>query len=478
MKISEIRLQNFRCFDRFNLELGESFTVVIGKNGSGKSNLLAALTKGLSFMFARDYRYEGMTLPGDSFIKKASFNLFDARRDAHSGEFNYPVSIQMNASIHGQPMQWEMYIGSQNGKVKSSLYKHAFQSMVETYNDRKSKMPVLAFFGDSYPHRTKSISTYARKIIGARDIIPRNFAFYDWDSNANCSDIWQKRYINVYRRINDFKIGIQPLQKDIQRIKDNLAPENSVADPDANQLRELESREKLLGEVLKLQSELAFVDRHLISFTKDTGQLLPADPEFTLSELVVNSPEGLPAKLDFLFANLTSSYYESLPMGYKRILSIVFEIAYRHYILNGDSEPEGIVIIDEIELHLHPSLANSIVDRLRNTFPGVQFIVTTHSPQIITSLKKEEGMKLVSLKATKSGIESVDEGNYYGADYETTLTELMGAKLRSSIIGNMLDSYRTFKRLNMPEEAEEIRKQIIGYTGPGNRYVEAELAKP
>jgi len=95
MKISKIRLENFRCFGRFDLELGESFTVVIGKNGSGKSNLLAALVKGLSFMFARDYRFEGMKLPGDTFIKKASFNLFDAHRDSGSGEFNYPVRIIM-----------------------------------------------------------------------------------------------------------------------------------------------------------------------------------------------------------------------------------------------------------------------------------------------------------------------------------------------------------------------------------------------
>ena len=80
--------------------------------------------------------------------------------------------------------------------------------------------------------------------------------------------------------------------------------------------------------------------------------------------------------------------------GEKNLLVMVADIARRLAIANPDPtknalEGEGIILIDEIELHLHPQWQRDIIPRLTSTFPNCQFIVTTHSPQVLSNVKKE-----------------------------------------------------------------------------------------
>lgn len=75
------------------------------------------------------------------------------------------------------------------------------------------------------------------------------------------------------------------------------------------------------------------------------------------------------------------------------LLQIVCETARRLTIANEDSEDAltgpGIVMIDELELHLHPNWQRSIIKSLSATFPNVQFIFTTHSPLILSGVRRE-----------------------------------------------------------------------------------------
>ncbi len=84
----------------------------------------------------------------------------------------------------------------------------------------------------------------------------------------------------------------------------------------------------------------------------------------------------------------------SLSDGVRTTLSLVMEIAFRCYLLNpylgidAAKLTEGVVLIDEIDLHLHPTWQKKIVADLRRAFPNIQFIVTTHAPLVIGSLKE------------------------------------------------------------------------------------------
>ena len=89
---------------------------------------------------------------------------------------------------------------------------------------------------------------------------------------------------------------------------------------------------------------------------------------------------------DFLPFNLLSD-------GIRCTLAMVMEIAFRCYLLNphrGENAPamtKGVVLIDEIDLHLHPSWQLHILNDLRAAFPKIQFIVTTHAPLVISQIK-------------------------------------------------------------------------------------------
>ncbi|SET09614.1 AAA family ATPase [[Clostridium] polysaccharolyticum] len=89
---------------------------------------------------------------------------------------------------------------------------------------------------------------------------------------------------------------------------------------------------------------------------------------------------------------------EQLSGGYKAVLAVVSDIAKRLAMANPTSinplEDEAVILIDELDLHLHPKWQKTIVADLKRTFPNCQFIVSTHSPFIIQSLKQSELLDL------------------------------------------------------------------------------------
>lgn len=88
--------------------------------------------------------------------------------------------------------------------------------------------------------------------------------------------------------------------------------------------------------------------------------------------------------------------HSNMSDGLKAMLNLVSELAFRCVILNGflgaDSvvQSKGVVLIDELDMHLHPTWQKRVVGDLKKAFPNIQFIVTTHSPFIVQSLSKEE----------------------------------------------------------------------------------------
>lgn len=128
---------------------------------------------------------------------------------------------------------------------------------------------------------------------------------------------------------------------------------------------------------------------------------------------------------DQLMAMRSTSQHEILPFNYlsdgqRNIIGIVADIAYRCVLLNPYLEIDaaikssGIVLIDELDLHLHPKWQRTIVSKLKETFPNIQFITTTHSPFIIQSLKNNELIDLEGKEMTddyeKIGLEEIVEG--------------------------------------------------------------------
>ena len=107
--------------------------------------------------------------------------------------------------------------------------------------------------------------------------------------------------------------------------------------------------------------------------------------------------------------------------GYKGVISLVADIAYRMATLNPQlgmdilEKVDGVVLIDEVDLHLHPAWQQKVLNNLTDIFPNVQFIVTTHAPSVINSVKKE------NIRMLSDGEVVETDNQVYGKDINSVL---------------------------------------------------------
>ena len=142
---------------------------------------------------------------------------------------------------------------------------------------------------------------------------------------------------------------------------------------------------------------------------------------------------GSPPEL-IIYEKSTGRAYKvsQLSDGYRAMLALVMDLARRMAQARGDARPTGesllnspaIVLIDEVELHLHPSWQQTVLTTLMEIFTNTQFIVTTHSPQVLTSIPSRHIRILDGGKA-----HTVDEQTQ-GAEASRLLKHIFGVELR------------------------------------------------
>jgi len=143
--------------------------------------------------------------------------------------------------------------------------------------------------------------------------------------------------------------------------------------------------------------------------------------------------------------------------GLKILVFMVSDIAHRLAIANPATAPlqgRGIVLIDEIELHLHPRWQREVLPSLRETFPYIQFIVTTHSPQVLSTIRRE------NIYGISEGKLQRPSGDSFGRDSGSILEEIMSDK--KSPIAEMAGQYFRLIERNKHDctEAAELREEI------------------
>ena len=150
--------------------------------------------------------------------------------------------------------------------------------------------------------------------------------------------------------------------------------------------------------------------------------------------------------------------------GEKCLLALAGDLARRLAIANPNPscnplEGSGVVLIDEIELHLHPKWQRAIIPNLAKTFPNCQFIITTHSPQVISDLKWVH-----LLISTSEGI-VMKRVPSYGKDSNRILETLMGTPERRQEIKESL--YELFRFIDKGEldNARRLRQELARRMG-------------
>jgi predicted ATP-binding protein involved in virulence len=165
---------------------------------------------------------------------------------------------------------------------------------------------------------------------------------------------------------------------------------------------------------------------------------------------------------------------DRLSDGEKCLLAMVGDLARRLAIANPNLDNplggRGVVLIDEIELHLHPQWQREIVPKLTGTFPNCQFIITTHSPQVISHLKPES---IYILESTSEGIIVKRPQSSFGRNSDRILEDLMATPARpQEIKENLLELFQLIEKGDL-KKAKEMRQNIVDKIGAD----EPELVK-
>ena len=449
MYLKKLHISNFRCFRDYTIEFAPGVTVLFGKNGSGKSTLIHAIHKALSFAFKNDKVEEDeLTLSsGFSSLRPNQYRRKeDIVRDEKSG-FPLPdICIHAEADFLETTLDWDMYALTSTFALQPSKYKTAYKLLMSRIKETGT-FPVFAYFSDSFPHISTKASTLTKTQLSLR-----NLGYLGWDDETAYSDLWITRLTKIWTMWDRAKMNVRHEEAALANC-DNFKASGIInekeycEDVDLHRTR-LENAQKDFN---KYNPEISSIRECLVNFSKKLPGIDVVDFFVSVYEedgLCLETKDG------------QNPTFEKLPAGYKRIFYMALDIAYRSYILNGTTDSEGIVVIDEIDLHLHPALEQVILQCFQETFPNIQFVVSTHSPLVLTGVETE-GKPNVILHMASGDTKPEVTHDIYGIDYNTGIEDVMGVESKNVELDYMVNLCAYMKKRNKIAQAENIMKRIL-----------------
>lgn len=427
MYLKKLHISNFRCFRDYTIEFAPGVTVLFGKNGSGKSTLLHAIHKALSFAFKNDKVEEDeLTLSsGFSSLRPNQYRKKeDIVRDEKSG-FPLPdICIHAEADFLETTLDWDMYALTSTFALQPSKYKTAYKLLMSRIKETGT-FPVFAYFSDSFPHISTKASTLTKTQLSLR-----NLGYLGWDDETAYSDLWITRLTKIWTMWDRAKMNVRHEEAALANC-DNFKASGIInekeycEDVDLHRTR-LANAQKDFN---KYNPEISSIRECLVNFSKKLPGIDVLDFFVSVYEedgLCLETKDG------------QNPTFEKLPAGYKRIFYMALDIAYRSYILNGTTDSEGIVVIDEIDLHLHPALEQVILQCFQETFPNIQFVVSTHSPLVLTDIDTVTEKNKV-MRMTPACDAPEEWRNIHGIDYNQMLEENMDVSKRKPEIQELFN---------------------------------------
>ena len=449
MYLKKLHISNFRCFRDYTIEFAPGVTVLFGKNGSGKSTLIHAIHKALSFAFKNDKVEEGEltlssgfpTLRPNQYRKKE-----DIVRDEKSGLSLPYICIHAEADFLETTLDWDMYALTSTFALQPSKYKTAYKLLMSRIKETGT-FPVFAYFSDSFPHISTKASTLSKTQLSLR-----NLGYLGWDDETAYSDLWITRLTKIWTIWNRAKMNVMQEESALAN-SEKLKASGGINENEYREDVDLHRArlENALKDFNKYNPEISSIRECLVNFSKKLPGIDVQNVFVSVYEedgLCLETKDG------------QNPAFEKLPAGYKRIFYMALDIAYRSYILNGTTDSEGIVVIDEIDLHLHPALEQVILQCFQETFPNIQFIVSTHSPLVLTGVETE-GKPNVILHMASDDTKPEVTHDIYGIDYNTGIEDVMGVESKNVELDYMVNLCAYMKKRNKIAQAENIMKRIL-----------------
>ena len=440
MYLKKLHIKNFRCFSDYQIEFAPRVTVLFGKNGSGKSTLIHAMHKAMSMFMYSDVKTKDVVVDGKKKKKPIeSWNVTSPIKELHPQGFSAEdcndiskplIEIEAWADIEEQckDMHWNMSVYTNKYRLRTTEFVDAFRTFYQWHKET-DKLPLLNYISDSFPHKEKIKKGEKMSRIERE----RSFGYNDWDDEEVCMKAWIMRLERTM--LEKYNI-------------DNLLPKLGDADTIAQKTLRLK----------EIEDELNAIETCMKLFCQNISE---HNENIYRIVSIVRDSNG---DVAFLTDKGKEKTFANLPAGYKRLFSIVLDIAYRSFILSQKQSTDiaGLIMIDEIDLHLHPELEAEILSAFIKTFTKAQFVVSTHSPSVLSNLLQDNNNRIVQMIHEGDTYDNVEMESIYGLDYNNTVSLVMGAQDRDPHVQTVKDRYVRLMRRGKTDKAalaaEEIKR--------------------
>lgn len=415
MYVERLRLENYRCFDVFDMAFDEKLTVIVARNGQGKTTVLDGITIALGTFVAAFDHGKGLGIePSDARLLRLA--------QMPNQEHQVPVVI----SAHFQGVEGVVRRELAGVKRHKTTTKDAkaiadlgVDLMQRVRLGESVDLPIVAFYGSGrlwVTHREKKTEK-SRAVTASRT----------------------KGYEDCLSRASNFK----QLQDWMKIAEMAVLQKTQGGDSPGALGAQLSAIKSAVDVVLESQGWSRFHYNLAL-------ECLAMRPLKEVTQHAMGSFDYLPVG--------------QLSDGIRAVVSLVADLAWRCTILNphlGESAPaktSGIVMVDEIDLHLHPAWQQTIIGSLRTAFPEVQFILTTHSPQVLSTVASDQ------IRVIEGGQPFDASPGTQGAESSRILERVFGVESRPPQDTNtkMLNAYLelVFDDQWGSEQAVELRGEL------------------
>jgi predicted ATP-binding protein involved in virulence len=357
VRIDHLSVRNFKGFSAREFYFHPEFNLIVGTNGTGKTSVLDALAVAVGSWFL------GVRGADSRHIRDTEVTLEDFKHEVITEgdrvewvqwERLYPCEVTAKGCVQNSNIQWTRSLNSHGGRT--------------TYVNAAN---------------IKGVAAQADQAIRAgKDIALPMISYY------GTGRLWQEPR-EKFHVADPTKVTSKEDQSRLSGYLNSVDPRLSVG-----QLTRWFARQSWITFQQQNREPLAFraVKEALVSCLDGAVNIAF---EANLGEVVVEFVGGKQP-----FSNLSD--------GQRGILAMVGDMAQKAAKLNPQlgskvlQETEGVVLIDELDLHLHPSWQRRVIEDLRRTFPKLQFICTTHSPFLIQSLRSGEELLMLEGQPTAS----------------------------------------------------------------------------
>lgn len=398
MYLSKIHIENFKGIKNANFSFSKSMNLIIGNNGTGKTSVLEAIAVAL-----------GSYLAGIDGVNTLHFSKDEIRWEnqllgegSNNIEYKTPILVEAELEINNIVYSFIRQKKSVSSSRSTIEPRTICKIAGEMARDINSILPIISYQSFSRISNQKKdkwenpFSSDFSRIVGYTDCLEEA-------SNTKMLTNWCKRM-------------------------------EQIAWQEEKNIAEYEAVKEAVSKFMQIMLDSKHIN---IFYDKRTEELMYS-----------NTLETLPVRF--------------LSSGFRTLLGMVLDISYRMAVLNPNllediiSNTPGIVLIDEIDMHLHPNWQWKVVEALKTTFPKIQFIATTHSPIVISSCQNENLIMLnpIDLFLDKPS-EIIHERTVKGWQVDDVLKQYMNSNNRDPETTEKLSELSTLGKKKLSGKMSE-----------------------